>query len=212
MFWKSSKETTTYPGFPKLPGTLRIGAILAVEPGEALRYEGLNLTLPLPPGEMVVEAVSGMELFGLTVSRAYVKTDERQFLFQFQQQKDGTLLDVNCFQVYQEIYPASESDWETWLGEGGLIGGKDLNAPNGATYSRDWGDGAYSEPVEAEERIFTAPDAAPIVVNHKMMLYSRELGGDAQEYMLVSADEEPGQALVRCLAGVVMTPQALKIY
>jgi hypothetical protein len=211
MFWKSSSQPKTYPGFPKLPEPLRIGAILAVEEGEALRYEGLNLTLPLPKGEMVVEAVSGMELFGLTVSRAYVKTGDRQALFQFHQQKDGTLIDVNCFQVYQEIYPASEADWEMWLGEGGLIGGKDLNAPNGAVYRRDWGDGDYAEPVEAEERIFTAPDAAPIVVNHKMMLYSRELA-DAQEYMLVSADEEPGQALVRCLAGVVMTPQALKMY
>jgi len=211
MFWKSSKENKTYPGFPKLPEPLRIGAILAIEPGEALRYEGLGLTLPVPSGEIVVEAVSGMELFGLTVSRAYVKAGERQALFQFNQQKDGTLLDVNCFQVFQEIYPGTESDWETWLGEGGLIGGQDLNAPGGGTYTRDWGDGAYCEPVEAEERIFTTQDSPPIVVNHKMMLYSRELG-DAQEYMLVSADEEPGQALVRCLAGVVMTPQALKIY
>jgi hypothetical protein len=188
-----------------------VGAIISIEPGEVLRYEGLGLTLPLPSGEIVVEAVSGAELFGLTVSRAYVKTGERQAMFQFQQQKDGSLLDVNCFQVYQEIYPGSESDWETWLGEGGLIGGKDLNAPNGAAYLRDWGDGGYAEPVEYREQIFTAPDRAPIVVNHKMMLYSREIG-DAQEYMLVSADEEPGQALVRCLAGVVMNSQAVKIY
>lgn len=211
MFWNKNKEIKAYPGYPKLPEPLRIGAILAIEPGEALRYEGLPLTLPLPAGEMVVEAVSGMELFGLTVSRAYIKTGERQALFQFHQQKDGTLVDVNCFQVYQEIFPASVEDWETWIGEGGLIGGQDLNAPGGATYGRDWGEGSHAEPVEAEERIFTAQDQAPIVVNHKMMLYSREIG-EAQEYMLLSADEEPGQALVRCLAGVVMTPQAVKIY
>ena len=209
MFWKTSKES--YPGFPKLPLPLRIGAILAIETGEALRYEGLGLTLALPTGEMVVEAVSGMELFGLTVSRAYVKTNDRQALFQFHQQKDGTLIDVNCFQVFQEIYPATPEDWNTWLGEGGLIGGQDLNSPGGATYTRDWGEGQYAEPVEAVEPIFTAVDSAPITVNHKMMLYSREIG-DAQEYMLVSADEEPGQALVRCLAGVAMSPQAVKIY
>ncbi len=210
MFW-NSKESKTYPGFPKLPGTLRVGAILALEPGEALRYEGLGLTLPLPAGEMVVEAVSGMELFDLTVCRAYVKTGERQALFQFQMDKAGTLLDVNCFQVYQEIFPASEADWETWLGDGGLIGGADLNAPNGARYTRDWGDGAYAQPVEAQEKVFTDPGQAPIVVNHRMMLYSREIG-EAQEFMLVSADDEPGQSLVRCLSGVVMTPQALKMY
>lgn len=211
MFWNSSKEPKTYPGFPHLPEPLRIGAILAIEPGEALRYEGLDLTLPLPAGEIVVEAVSGMELFGLKVSRAYVKTGDRQAMFQFQQQKDGTLIDVNCFQVYQEIYPGTPEDWDTWLGEGGLIGGQDLNSPTGATFKREWGDGQYAVPVEAEESIFTAADQAPIVVNHKMMLYARDIG-DAQEYMLVSADEEPGQALIRCLAGVVMTPPALKIY
>lgn len=211
MFWKTSKDKQNHPGFPKLPEPLRIGAIVSIEPGEALRYVGLELTLPVPTGEMVVEAVSSMELFGLNVCRAYVKTGERQALFQFHQQKDGTVLDVNCLQVFQEIYPGSEADWEQWLGEGGLIGGPDLTSPDGTTYTRDWGDGNYSAPFDVEEKIFTAADAAPIVVRHKMMLYSRELP-DAQEYMLVSADEEPGQALVRCLTGVVMTPQALKIF
>lgn len=211
MFWKKDKPKQAHPGFPDLPEPLRLGAILALEPGEALRYEGLDLALPLPRGEMVVEAVSSMELFGLKVSRAYVKTGDRQALFQFHQQKDGTLLDVNCFQVYQEIFPASEADWDAWLGENGLIGGPDLTTPSGVTYARDWGDGARAEPVEALERVFTAQDAAPIEVRHQMMLYRREIGED-QEFMLVSADEEPGQALIRCLAGVVMTPQALKIY
>lgn len=211
MFWKTSKDKKNYPGFPTLPDTLRIGAIVSIEPGESLRYEGLDLALPLPQGEMVVEAVSGMELFGLTIIRAYVKTGERQALFQFQQQKDGTVIDVNCLQVLQEIYPGTESDWAQWLGEGGLIGGADLTSPQGATYGREWGDGNYAPPFDAQEKIFTAPDTAPIVVNHKMMLYSREVA-DTQEFMLLSADEEPGQALVRCLTGVVMTPQALKIF
>jgi len=211
MFWKKDKQSQFYPGYPKLPETLRVGAILAIEPGEVLRYEGIGLTLPVPSGEMVVEAVSQMELFNLLVSRAYVKAGDRQALFQFHQQKDGTLLDVNCFQVYQEIFPGSEADWEVWLGEAGLIGGPDLNSPSGATYGRDWGDGDHANPIEAEEKVFTDPTKAPIVVGHKMMLYSREIGDD-QEYMLVSADDEPGQALVRCLAGVVMTPQSLKIY
>lgn len=211
MFWKSKKEDSYHPLYPKLPDTLRIGAILAVEPGEALRYEGLGLTLPLPSGEIVVEAVSGMELFGLTISRAYVKYGERQAVYQFQQQKDGALLDVNCLQVLQEVFPGTPDDWDTWLGEGGLIGGQDITSPDGVRYTRDWGDGTYAEPVEAQERIFVDPTKEPIVVEHKMMLYSRELG-DSREYLLVSADDEPGQALVRILTGVVMTPQALKIY
>ena len=211
MFWKTKKEDSYHALYPKLPDQLRVGAILAVEPGEALRYEGLGLSLPLPSGEIVVEAVSGMELFGLIVSRAYVKAGERQALFQFNQQKDGTILDVNCLQVQQEIYPSTPQDWATWLGEGGLVGGADLTSPDGARYTRDWGDGPYAEPVEATERVFVDPTKDPIIVEHKMMLYSRELG-DTREYLLLSADDEPGQALVRILSGVVMSPQALKIY
>lgn len=209
MFWKTEKKN--YPGYPQLPGTLRVGAILTIEPGETLRYDGLDLALPLPTGEMVAEAVSCFELFNMTISRAYVKTGERQAMFQFHQDKTGALTDVNCFQVLQEIFPAGENDWDAWLGEGGLVGGADLTSPSGKVYARDWGDGAYAAPVEVAEKVFTAADQPPLDVSHKMMLYSREIG-EAQEFLLVSADEEPGQALVRILAGVVMSPQALKVY
>ena len=212
MFWHKDKSAEYYPGYPKLPEPLRIGAIVAIEPGEALRYEGVSLALPIPAGDLVVEAVSGMELFGLNIYRAYVKKEDHQIVFQFNQKKDGALLDVNCFQVFQEIYPAAEKDWDTWLGQGGLIGGADLNAPNGAAYTREWGDGQYSAPPKASENIFTAADKPPVVVKHAMMLYSRDLTADLQEFMLLSADEEPGQSLVRCLAGVVMSPQTVKIY
>ncbi|GAB6037274.1 hypothetical protein JCM15519_18330 [Fundidesulfovibrio butyratiphilus] len=210
MFWKTS-EKKTYPGYPDLPGSLRPGALLAIEEAEILRYSGQDITMPLPEGDLVVEAVSSMDLFDLKIARAYAKTGDTQVMFQFNSQADGTLLDVNCFQIYQEIFPESEADWETWIGQGGLIGGRDLSAPNGKTYQRDWGDADWAEPVEAEEKLFVDPGQPPHIVRHKMMLYSRDLE-DAREFALVSADEENGQALVRALIGVVMNSMALKVY
>jgi len=211
MFGMKS-EPSVYPGYPKLPGTLRPGAIVGIQPGEILRYDGLDLTVVLPKEELVMEAVSSMDIFGMRIARAYAKVGDVQVLFQFNQDKNGNVEDINCFQILQEIFPATQGDWETWLGDTGLIGGADLNAPNGKAYTRDWGDGAHAEPVEAEEKIFLDPTQPPITVKHRMMLYSRPLGGDDREFMLLSADEENGQALVRALAGVVMNPVALNVY
>lgn len=211
MFFGKKSEPAAYPGYPKLPGTLRPGAIVGIQPGEILRYDGLDLSAPLPTEELVIEAVSSMDIFGMHIARAYTKVKDTQVLFQFNQDKNGEVLDINCFQIFQEIFPATESDWETWLGDAGLIGGADLNAPNGKAYTRDWGDGPHAEPVEAEEKIFVDPSQPPITVKHQMMLYARPLGDD-REFVLISADEENGQALVRALVGVVMNPAALNVY
>ena len=211
MFFGKKSQPDVYPGYPKLPGTLRPGAIVGIQPGEILRYDGLDLSVPLPKEELVIEAVSSMEIFDMHIARAYTKVGDVQVLFQFNQDKNGVVLDVNCFQIFQEIYPASVTDWETWLGDNGLIGDSDLNAPNGKSYTRDWGDGAHADPVEATEKIFLDATQAPILVKHQMMLYSRPLEGE-REFVLLSADEENGQALVRALAGVVMTPAALNVY
>lgn len=211
MFW-NSKDKQNYPGYPdKLPGTLRPGAILSIEEGELLRYEGLDLVKPLPRGELVVDAVSSTDLLGLRVARAYVRQGEAKIVFQFNQNTEGVLLDVNCFTLLQEVFPGSVEDWETWIGENGLIGGPDLTSPDAKTYARDWGDGTHANPVEAEEKIFPDPSRPPFLSGHKMMLYARDLA-DAREYLLVSADEEPEQALVRIWAGVVLSPQTVTVY
>lgn len=210
MFW-NSHEKDAYPGYPLLPPPLRCGAILTVEPGEILRFADLDLAVALPGGELITDAVSSLEALGLRIARAYAREGDEDVMFQFNQQADGTILDINFFRLIQPIYPQSPEDWDIWLGDNGLIGGPDVNAPNGRAYTRDWGDGLHAQPVEVTENVFNNKTAPPIAVKHKMMLYSRELAQD-REYLLLSADEENGQALVRAWAGVSINAQALKVY
>ena len=211
MFFGKRSAPDNHPDYPHFPLDLRIGAILAVDVAEALRFEGLGLTLALPQGELLVDALSSTALFGLTLVRAYAKQGENAYLFQFNLDAAGALNDISFFQLLQEIRPATAADWSLWLDAGGLIGGKDLNAPNGQTYLRQWGDGDYAPPVEAAELLFTDPKAPPRLVSHQMHLYARTVG-EENENMLVSADTEPEAALVRAWIGLDLTPYGVKVY
>jgi hypothetical protein len=212
MFWNKPKKPAQDALYPKLPLDLRPGALINIELAETLRFEGLDLSFPLPEGESVTEEVSAMDIFDLKIVRAYTQRDGKRFMFQFNCQPDLSVNDLTLFMLLEEMYPATSDDWEMWLGDGaGLIGGADLNAPNGKSYRRDWGEGSYAAPVEANELLFKDPAAAPRSVAHKMMLYSRDLG-ETSEYALLSADEESEQALVRAWVGVDLNLFGCKVY
>lgn len=211
MFWNKPKAPAHHALYPKLPLDLRPGALINLDLGESLSFQGLDLSFPLPEGESVAEGVSCMEVFGLKIVRAYSRRDDQLYMFQLNCQPDLTVNDLTLFMLLEQIYPASSEEWETWLGQGGLIGGLDLNAPNGKSYRRDWGDGDYADPVEANELVFSDPAEAPRSVAHKMMLYSRELG-ESSEYALLTADEESKQVLVRAWVGVDLNLFGCKIY
>jgi hypothetical protein len=211
MFWDKLKGDGKDPDYPKLPLDLRLGAIVSVDPAQAVLFQGADLTLPLPGADLVADAVSSSDIFGLKIVRAYARLGEATYMVQFNCDKDINVNDATLFYLSEEIYPQSEGDWETWLGERGLIGGPDLNAPGGKTYGRDWGDGDHTEPVALTEKIYVDPKSPPRVVEHKMMLYSRE-AGDCREYCLVSSDAAPDGALVRAWIGVDIPLPSLKVY
>ncbi len=212
LFWNKSAKNDRHPGYPDLPLDLRVGAILNLDLGEILRYEGLDLTVALPQEELIVSGVSSQNLFGMRIARVYANQGEVRWLVQLNCEADGTPKDVSVFTCTQEIYPPNAEEWDVWLGEGGLIGGPDINAPNGKTYQRAWGQGQYMPPVESDEAVYADAKAAPASIAHKMMLYSRDLGDEATEYMFLSADETPDEALVRVWVGVSMFTGALKVF
>ena len=119
-------------------------------------------------------ALSSMEVFGLRIVRAYATAGETSLLYQFNLDAKGTLLDCNVFSLLETVYPATADDWGVWLDPGGLIGGSDLNAPNGQHYLRQWGEGDYSPPVTASEPLYADPAKPPRIIEHRMMLYARK--------------------------------------
>jgi len=211
MFFSKRSDAAHDPSYPKFPLDLRIGAILAIDAGEVLRFTGLDIAWTPPQDELLVEALSSMQLFGMTLVRAYAQHKGTPLLFQFNIDGKGALVDINLFSLLQDIRPATAEEWAVWLDQGGLIGGCDLNAPNGRRYTRQWGEGDAVSPIEATELLFTDAQSPPRSVSHQMMLYAREVG-EENENMLLSADREPDQALVRAWIGVDMSPYGVKIY
>jgi hypothetical protein len=199
------------PGYPQFPLNLRVGAILAPDEAEVLRFEGLALSWRPPQGEVLATALSSMELFGLRLVRAYARSGDQDLLFQFNLDASGALLDISLFGLLEEIRPATADDWGMWLDPGGLIGGADLNAPNGQHYLRQWGEGDYAAPVSVTEPIYTDPKAPPRLVEHRMALYAREVG-EENENVLVSADTDSEQSLVRAWVGLDLSPVGVRIY
>lgn len=211
MFFRKRSQPATNPEYPRFPLDLRPGAIMAVDTAEVLRFAAPGFAWTVPQGEVLVEALSSSRLFDLTIVRAYARQGEQALLVQFNCDNAGSVLDIGLFGLIEEIRPATPEDWALWLDAGGLIGGADLNAPNGQTYLRQWGEGDYAAPVEMDEAVFTDPAQPPRRLGHQMMLYARDVAGE-NENMLLSADEEAEQALVRAWIGVDMTPYGVKVY
>lgn len=209
MFFK--KSPSRHPDYPRLPENLRQGAIVAVEPSEHLRYTGTDLSFVFPEKDLITEAISAMSLFGLNVARAYARQNDALYMVQFHCRQGLQVCDAMLFRLQEEVFPEDEAAWSQWLDEEGLIGGPDLNAPNGLKYVRAWQEGGYAPPVEMEERIFTQEGAEPTRVQHRMMLYSRPVG-ESQEYILLSADTEHDTARVRIWCGIELGLLALKVY
>lgn len=211
MFFDKKPNADFDPGYPELPLNLRVGAILAVDDAEMLRFSGLEMSWLPPEGEMLATAISSMELFGLRLVRAYARSGDQELLFQFNFDASGALLDINLFGLLEEIRPATADDWGIWLDAGGLIGGGDLNAPNGQHYLRQWGDGDYVEPISISERIYTDPKQPPRAVEHRMALYARAVG-EEDENILLSADTDLEDSLVRAWVGLNLSPVGVKVY
>jgi len=211
MFFDKKPASDFDPGYPELPLNLRVGAILAVDAAEVLRFTGLDLSWRPPEGEMLATAVSSMELFGLRLVRAYARSGDQDLLFQFNFDASGALLDINLFGLAEEVRPATADDWGMWLDPGGLIGGTDLNAPNGHHYLRQWGEGDYAEPVTVSERIYADPKKPPRVVDHRLSLYARTVG-EEDENILLSADTDIEESLVRAWIGLNLSPVGVKVY
>jgi hypothetical protein len=211
MFFDKKPDSGFDPGYPRFPLDLRVGAILAVDEAEILRFEGLDLSWRPPRGEVLATALSSMDLFGLRLVRVYAQNGDAPLLFQFNLDASGNLLDISLFGLLEEIRPATADDWGVWLDPGGLIGGVDLNAPNGQHYQRQWGEGDYVAPVAVTERLYTDPKALPRVVDHRMALYARQVG-EENESVLLSADTDTDESLVRAWIGLDLTPVGVRIY
>lgn len=149
-------------------------------------------------GAHLIEGFSKMTLMGYQCFRVLIRPEhgERGSYLLICQKDHETL--VRWFINIDEVFPASDEEWDFWLSEeDGSIGIQQFQSKDGALFDRLWGDKESSivEPVRFKERLVLNrfDDSETKAMTNLSMLYGRTVGDDlcsCDEYALLSACKE----------------------
>jgi hypothetical protein len=126
--------------------------------------------------------------------------------------QNEAVLSTKLFTQKAEIYPVNEEDWAIWLK---ILGGENLESPDGIVYERLWGDGDENvEPMKASENVLADRYGENVQTNSLLqMMFARQVFDDAgnkltDEYALVSVVND---TCVEILLGVPIniTPEQI---
>ncbi len=149
-------------------------------------------------GAQLIEGFSEVELMGYQCFRVLMRPEQGATGSYLQIcQKDRETL-VRWFVNVDEVFPASDGDWDFWLSEeDGSIGFQQFQSKDGALFDRLWGDqeATMVEPVRFEERLVLNrfDDSETKVIENLAMLYGRAVEDDVcpcDAYALLSACKE----------------------
>ncbi len=159
-----------------------------------------------------VQAVGTVSAPPVTFHRLYLPDGG---FFQLHLDAEGQPDECRYFSVFDNITPGNEEDWRFWLDRAeGLIGWPEFQTKDGKSYGRRWNAGpARIAPRRLDERIETARNELSSVA--QAMLYAAPIGAPppapSDEYILVEAIEQQGQAWVRISAGLDINPASLSL-
>lgn len=201
-----------------LPLGLRLNGLVDVDETDFI-LAGSDLLTRHPGERLIVRAVGRAELWGaIRLYRFYLQKAEAEAMLQVACDFQGAVEEVHLFRTLDEVYPASADDWSVWLdAERGLIGWRDFSVTLGdrqLVHARTWQPeaGPYLAPAEFEETLCRDPSGQTAqIVQHRVMLYHRPVKPDLAEYLMLSAEESEGEALVRIMSGVSLLPSQLTI-
>ena len=216
----------TKPQHTAVPLNLHQGSAVQLPDLDLALAQADGSILPNVLGSQTITAVGKMRIFNLDVFHSYL-ADGTSFI---RTVADGyNVKDVTLFTNKDEIIPATNEDWEFWLGryqemtdgsstlaEAGLIGWPQFQV-DGATpivYNRSWAPSAVGiEPIAYDETIYGL-DGVGIVVRHEGMEYSRQLTAEANstvESLLVSLAQTENDASVNIYVGIALNSKDLKV-
>jgi len=161
-------------------------------------------------GAHMIEGFSEVTLMGYQCFRVLVHSEQEDAgSYLLICQKDHETL-VRWFVNIDEVFPSSSEEWDFWLNdEDGSIGIRQFQMKDGTLFDRLWGarEESIVEPVCFEERLVLNrfDDSATIFMEHRSMLYGREVEDDVwpcNEYVLLSACTERDGSHVSIDVGV----------
>jgi hypothetical protein len=148
-----------------------------------------------------------------TLYRLYLPED-RGF-FQLHLDAAGHPDECRFFSPLDEVNPASEAEWGFWLDpQEGMIGWPEFQTKDGKVYPRVWAPGATRIPPRTLHETINAVEGMTLRKS-QAMLYGTPTGLAApapqNEYILVAAVEQVGEAWVALHAGIDVNPAALSL-
>ena len=199
----------------ELPLGIRIGSKVSFETTPFVIHS--NLLMSAPSGDFIVSAWEEMELSEDTKCHRFFLTSEkesdRNVMLQAVVEK-STVNECKLFDVYDEITPSCDDEWEFWLDdETGAIGRANFGIdPDNGDHVDFYRDGAWAD--SEEERIYPfefsglvrthSKDDDPSSLSHQMMMYGRHIDEreDMAEYCLLSLDEGAELAVIAIYVGI----------
>lgn len=183
----------------------RAGAVVTIDQTPFLLTPSLHTEYP--GATVIAESNSTLAFVGETATRYHrLYFSPETFL---QVVWDGeTITECRYFAEYASVSPASETEWDDWLGDDqGLLGWKQFQIDDtGAIFDRLWAPGS--------ERIapvsFIEQTSRKIEFTHDAMLYARTIEG-TQEYVLVSliGDARDRSRWIQVATGLDLNPASI---
>lgn len=206
-----------------------------------VKMDGPDLALAQVDGSIIpnvaeeqrVIAVGKQTFFGLAVYHSYL-SDGKSFIRTIT--KGPEVVEVTLFSLRDEIIPNTHEDWEFWLGryqkdssnefvrdtktgkaiiaEYGLIGWPSfqIDGPPQIIYNRNWQPSAQGiEPISYREELNTGLDGGVSCIKHESMEYTRSIGKDNAEHLLVSVSQIENEASINIFVGINLNPTDIKV-
>lgn len=157
--------------------------------------------------------------------RFYLSSSAGPYMLQLVADSNKVIEESKLFMPYDEIFP---EDWGFWLADNdGYIGLSVFDTKNSTRFYRVWenaeatrvveedGQGGQIDripPVRFVEKIFTDPFGETTEnVTHDSMLYGRHVNENVDEYLLISAIDEPEGASVQIMVGLELASTSIKV-
>jgi len=200
------------PKYIPSPLGLRLGCVVEFD---TLSFRAIedDVQIVLPESAMIIEAYGAIDLGdGTTAHRFY---DAQGQMLEVVTQAGEDHEEIRFFAPFDSVYPASEEEWEFWLGDDGLIGYPTFLTKEGVEYLRLWFSNSDDRvaPVDLEENIVPRPfEDTAICVEYQCMSYGRYIANtDKVEYLLVFFEDTGNESSIELMLGVDIAKEDIQV-
>ena len=186
----------------KLPFGLRLGGVIDINTPFFI-FNALTTKVKDPGDKLYIEAISRYHRKDCNIYNLYVESAiGDDYILQVDFDLDLKFCAAKLFYQTHEIYSQNVEELSQW--ENQIIGDEYIRLPDGVEYDREWEPGrrGHISGYKMDERLFSESFSSYHELQRLMMLYSRPIGDDVKEYLLVSSIHSSDKDVISVMAGI----------